>query len=140
MNLLGMNRTQQTLLFINEAMIILIETFLKKGSFNTGGSNNTGGSILTGGSFSTSRLNFHIHLKSVILFLFDFKKSSCLGEKDSHFCLVYAKVYFKKIFFILFHVRGHGSFPGLIFHIQDVENEPPVIKEIPPLLIVSFNI
>ena len=40
----------------------------------------------------------------------------------------------KKIFFILFHVRGHGSFPGLIFHIQDVENEPPVLKEIPPLL------
>ena len=25
-----------------------------------------------------------------------------------------------------------GSFPGLIFHIQDVENEPPVLKEIPP--------
>ena len=70
-------------------------------------------------------------LKSVILFLFDFKKSSCLGEKDSHFCLVYGKVY-KKIFFIIFHVRGHVSFPGLIFHIQDVENEPPVLKEIPP--------
>ena len=40
----------------------------------------------------------------------------------------------KKIFFILFHVRGHRSFPGLIFHIQDVENEPPVLKEIPPLI------
>ena len=34
----------------------------------------------------------------------------------------------------LFHVRGHGSFPGLIFHIQDVENEPPVKKENPPLI------
>ena len=53
-----------------------IETFLKKGSFNTGG------------SFSTSR-----QLKSVILFLFDFLKSSCLGENDSHLCLVYGKVY-----------------------------------------------
>ena len=40
------------------------------------------------GSISTSR-----QLKSVILFLFDFKKSSCLGEKDSRFCLVYGKVY-----------------------------------------------
>ena len=40
------------------------------------------------GSISTSR-----QLKSVILFLFDFKKSSCLGEKDSHFRLVYGKVY-----------------------------------------------
>ena len=38
----------------------LIETFLKKGSFNTGGSINTTGSIYTGGSFSISRLNFHI--------------------------------------------------------------------------------
>ena len=38
----------------------LIETFVKKGSFNTGGSINTAGSIYTGGSFSTSRLNFHI--------------------------------------------------------------------------------
>ena len=51
MTLLGMNRTQQTLLFSNEATIILIETFLKKGSFNTAGS---------------------LILKSVILFLFDF--------------------------------------------------------------------
>ena len=47
----------------------------------------------TGGSFSTSRLNFHIlaikkrDTFSVWLF------SSCLGEKDSHFCLVYGKVY-----------------------------------------------
>ena len=32
-------------------------------------------------------------LKSVILFPFDFKKSSCLGEKDSHSCLVYWKIY-----------------------------------------------
>ena len=47
------------------------------------------------GSISTSR-----QLKNVILFLFDFKKSSCLGERDSHFCLVYGKVYLKKIFFI----------------------------------------
>ena len=46
MNLFEMNRTQQTLLFSNEATIILIVTFLKKGSFNTAG--------------STSRLNFHI--------------------------------------------------------------------------------
>ena len=41
MNLLGMNQTQQTLLFSNEATIILIETFHKKGSFNTAGSINT---------------------------------------------------------------------------------------------------
>ena len=54
------DRTQQTLLFSNEATIILIETLLKKGSFLTGGSILTGRSILTGGSFSTSRLNFHI--------------------------------------------------------------------------------
>jgi hypothetical protein len=40
------------------------------------------------GSISTSR-----QLKSAILFLFDVKKSSCLGEKDTHFCLVYVKVY-----------------------------------------------
>ena len=89
-----MNRTQQTLLFSNEATIILIETFLKKGSFNTGGSNNTGGSIYTGDSFSTSRLNFHIPaIKKRDTFLFDFEESSCLGEKDSHFCLVCGKVY-----------------------------------------------
>jgi hypothetical protein len=31
-------------------------------------------------------------------------------------------------------VVGHGSFPGIIFHIQDVENEPPVKKENPPRL------
>ena len=56
--------------------------FLKfESSFNTGGSINTAGSIYT------------MTLKSVILFLFDFKKSSSLGEKDSHFCLVYGKVY-----------------------------------------------
>ena len=67
MNLLGMNRTQITLLFSNEATIILIETFPKKGSFNMAGSINTAGSIYTGGSFSTSLI-----LKSVILFLFDF--------------------------------------------------------------------
>ena len=42
----------------------------------------------------------------------------------------------KKIIFTLFHVRGHGSFPGLIFNIQDMENEPPVLKEIPPLKVV----
>ena len=34
---------------------------------------------------------------------------------------------------LLFHVRGNGSFSGLNFHIQDVEIEPPVLKEIPPL-------
>ena len=34
---------------------------------------------------------------------------------------------------LLFHVRGNGSFLGLNFHIQDVEIEPPVLKEIPPL-------
>ena len=63
--------------------------FLGKQSLSRGGI-----SFLTGGSFSTSRLNFHIPaFKSVILFLFDFLKISCLGEKDSHFCLVYAKVY-----------------------------------------------
>ena len=65
------------------------------------------------GSFSPSRLNFHIQaqfsqqaqsthpgsistsltLKCVILFLFDFLKSSRLGKKDSHFGLVYGKVY-----------------------------------------------
>ena len=39
----------------------------------------------------------------------------------------------KKNIFYIIPVRGHGSFPGLIFHIQDVENEPPVLKEIPPL-------
>ena len=48
-------------------------------------------------------------LKSLILFLFDFKKSS-----------------------IVFHVRGNGSFPGLNFHITEVEIEPAVLKEIPP--------
>ena len=40
---------------------------------------------------------------------------------------------------ILFHVRGHGSFPGLIFHIQDVEDEPPVLKEIPPLIYTNIS-
>ena len=53
--------------------------------------------------------------------------------KKIHIFAKFTGRYIKKIFFILFHVRGHGSFPGLIFHIQDVENEPPVLKKIPPL-------
>ena len=73
----------------------------------------------------------------MILFLFDFKKSSCLGEKRFTFLPSLRQgILEKKIVFILFHVRGHRSFPGLIFHIQDVENEPPVKKENPPLLLL----
>ena len=103
-----------------------------------------------------------VTLKSVILFLFDFKKRSCFGKKDFHFCLVYGKVYqgcilnskfiflpppggggsnrriytpevyLKISIYILFYVRGNGSFPGLNFHITYVESEPAVLKEIPP--------
>ena len=72
------------------------------------------------GSITTS-----LTLKSVIPFLFDFIKRSCLGEKDSHFCLVYGKVYQKILISLLFHVPGNTSFSGLNFHIQDVEIEPP---------------
>ena len=74
MNLLGMNRTQQTLLFSNEATLILIETFLKKGSFITAGSINTGGSIYTGAAHfpHPSSISTFRQLKRVILFLFDF--------------------------------------------------------------------
>ena len=85
--------------------------------------------LISAGSISTS-----LTLKSVILFLFDFLKSSCLGKKDSHFCLVYGKVYIKKISIsILCHERDKGSFPGLNFHITDVEIEPSVLIGIPPL-------
>ena len=63
-----------------------------------------------------------------------FKKSSGLGEKNSHFCLVYGKVHKKISISLLFHVQGNGSYPGLNFHILDVEIEPAVLKEIPPLL------
>ena len=56
--------------------------------FYTTGSFSTAGSISTAISISTS-----VTLKSVILFLSDFLKSSCLDKTDSHFCLVYGKVY-----------------------------------------------
>ena len=49
---------------------------------------NTAGSISTAGSFSTA-----VTSKSVILFLFYSKNSSCLVVKDSHFCLVYGDVF-----------------------------------------------
>ena len=39
------------------------------------------------------KINGFFFHESVILFLFDFKKSSYLSEKDSHFCLAYGKVY-----------------------------------------------
>ena len=41
-----------------------------------------------------SRLNSTaVTLKSLILFLFYFKNSSCLGKEDSQFCLVYGNVF-----------------------------------------------
>ena len=55
------------------------------------------------GSISTSR-----QLKSVILFLFDFLKSSCLGEKDSKtFC-------FGEIFFLVSKWSSLGKFLPLL--------------------------
>jgi len=75
-----------------------------------------------------------------MLFLLDFLKGSCFGEGDSHFCLVCGRVYLKISISILFHVGGNGSFPGLNIHIQDVEIEPPVLKEIPPLLLFEYNL
>ena len=93
-----------------------------------------------------SKLNFHskhnfqsVTLKSVILFLLNFNKSSFLSKKDSDFCLVYGIVYKKISISILFHVRGNGNFPGLNFHITDVESEPAVLKEIPPLHRLFFK-
>ena len=66
------------------------------GSISTAGSNNT-----------TSSISTAVTLKSAILFLFYFKNSSCLGKKDSHFCLVYGTVFINVTFLILFHVRGN---------------------------------
>ena len=64
-------------------------------------------SISTAGSCSAA-----VTLKSVILFLFYLKTSSCLGKKDSHFCLVYRKVYWKITISMLFHIRGNWSLRG----------------------------
>ena len=105
----------------------LIETFLKKGSFNTGGSINTDGSIYTGGSFSTSRLDFHIPdiQNRETFFCLTFKKSLCLGDKNSHFWLVYGKVYKKISISLLFHVRGNRSFSGRLNWATRIKRDSP---------------
>ena len=60
----------------------------------------TAGSISTAGSINTASSIFTaVTLKSVVLFLLYFKNSSCLGKKDSKFCLVYGNVCLKFDFF-----------------------------------------
>ena len=86
-----------------------------------------------------NKLKFYHSLQyNVILFLFHFKNNSCLGKKDSHFCLAYGNVFKMYLtFLILIHVRGNWKFRRLIFQSNAVESEPAVLKEIPPLYIVD---
>ena len=68
--------------------IVLKSSDIKKAHFTQQAQFPHPGSIFTSSSISTA-----VTLKSVILFQFDFKKSTYLGKKESHFCLVYGKVY-----------------------------------------------
>ena len=93
-----------------------------------------------------SKLNFHIqaqfphpwHYRAGYFSGWLSEKSPGLGKKDSHFCLVYGKVYQKISISILYNVRGNGIFPELNFHITDVDSEPAVLKESPPLFTTNI--
>ena len=103
--------------------------FKIKSSFNMGGSKNTGS------SFSTSRLNFHIPAfkKRDTFSVWLFKKFMFRWKRFTFLPSLRQGILKKNLFHIIPRTRAR-KFSGLIFHIQDVENEPPVIKEIPPLI------